>query len=139
MISGRLRAVHCHFLSGMHTCRLSGKPKKSARFCDHHVRQSLITDTLWHTVQLRYDCLQWSLQVDSMASTAHSYVLVFKGKCCKAGICLQDFVWDRSHNASRGPDLVRSTRMLDRQMLRHTFLGLLAKIKCSICSYQFNI
>jgi hypothetical protein len=22
---------------------------------------------------------------------------------------------------------------------RHTFLGLLAKIKCSICSYQFNI
>jgi len=21
----------------------------------------------------------------------------------------------------------------------HTFLGLLAKIKCSICSYQFNI
>ena len=23
--------------------------------------------------------------------------------------------------------------------LKHTFLGLLAKIKCSICSYQFNI
>jgi hypothetical protein len=22
---------------------------------------------------------------------------------------------------------------------KHTFLGLLAKIKCSICSYQFNI
>ena len=23
--------------------------------------------------------------------------------------------------------------------MQHTFLGLLAKIKCSICSYQFNI
>ncbi|KAF1882368.1 hypothetical protein Lal_00039015 [Lupinus albus] len=23
--------------------------------------------------------------------------------------------------------------------ITHTFLGLLAKIKCSICSYQFNI
>ncbi|URD93402.1 hypothetical protein MUK42_33916 [Musa troglodytarum] len=25
------------------------------------------------------------------------------------------------------------------QRQSHTFLGLLAKIKCSICSYQFNI
>ena len=24
-------------------------------------------------------------------------------------------------------------------IINHTFLGLLAKIKCSICSYQFNI
>ena len=26
-----------------------------------------------------------------------------------------------------------------QQLTSHTFLGLLAKIKCSICSYQFNI
>ena len=26
-----------------------------------------------------------------------------------------------------------------KQEIKHTFLGLLAKIKCSICSYQFNI
>lgn len=27
----------------------------------------------------------------------------------------------------------------DQVVNKHTFLGLLAKIKCSICSYQFNI
>jgi len=31
----------------------------------------------------------------------------------------------------------RKRREVHRE--KHTFLGLLAKIKCSICSYQFNI
>ena len=52
----------------------------------------------------------------------------------------------------RGWILLRTTRIyfgleavhlsletLSHNLLRHTFLGLLAKIKCSICSYQFNI
>ncbi|KAG5592492.1 hypothetical protein H5410_043006 [Solanum commersonii] len=38
---------------------------------------------------------------------------------------------------------IDSRKLLHKRMLvnlfKHTFLGLLAKIKCSICSYQFNI
>jgi len=30
-------------------------------------------------------------------------------------------------------------KITEREEKKHTFLGLLAKIKCSICSYQFNI
>jgi len=32
-----------------------------------------------------------------------------------------------------------SRKGTEREREKHTFLGLLAKIKCSICSYQFNI
>jgi hypothetical protein len=33
----------------------------------------------------------------------------------------------------------RIQNKLHRTLITHTFPGLLAKIKCSICSYQFNI
>ena len=32
-----------------------------------------------------------------------------------------------------------SRKEREMEVEKHTFLGLLAKIKCSICSYQFNI
>jgi hypothetical protein len=41
--------------------------------------------------------------------------------------------WRRAQRSSR-----RTAMMCNGQHVRHTFLGLLAKIKCSICSYQFN-
>ena len=42
-----------------------------------------------------------------------------------SGVCQED-----------GSHSIRTEYLHDTN---HTFLGLLAKIKCSICSYQFNI
>ncbi|KAG0567834.1 hypothetical protein KC19_7G165200 [Ceratodon purpureus] len=41
----------------------------------------------------------------------------------------------------RSPAVQALARYISRREFssEHTFLGLLAKIKCSICSYQFNI
>jgi len=61
-------------------------------------------------------------------------------------------VADRGESSRGGADVLVPHRLLSRGGARgalqkkaqgsvptHTFLGLLAKIKCSICSYQFNI
>jgi hypothetical protein len=41
--------------------------------------------------------------------------------------------------ASQGEAIESLYKATQTTLPAHTFLGLLAKIKCSICSYQFNI
>ena len=43
---------------------------------------------------------------------------------------------DKTREASEQKLIIKT---VSKHFTKHTFLGLLAKIKCSICSYQFNI
>jgi len=49
----------------------------------------------------------------------------------------EDWVW--SHSDWKASKVTARYKNERDGRKKHTFLGLLAKIKCSICSYQFNI
>ncbi|CAB4293136.1 unnamed protein product [Prunus armeniaca] len=52
---------------------------------------------------------------------------------------LQESVRNPTSATSRKEEQELCIKQTAQQRIKHTFLGLLAKIKCSICSYQFNI